>query len=413
MLDQILEQPFAVARHRSTLFGPFLDDYLVHLRDRGHTRKTLRGHAQCITLFGEFLSDRAVRDLAAVRRSHIRAFARSKRAWKWCRASFHEHIIAGLLRHLAERGRWRDQEARSTPATVIDHFCQALADERGLRPTSISTYRHLLGWFLRHLGSDGTAETLRRITIDEIDQFIVEMGRVYSRASMRSLCGALRLLLRYLHREQVLPRDLSSAVMLPRFYAYERLPCALPWKTVRRFLDSVDRTTAVGRRDRAILLLLATYGLRPGEIALLCLEDIDWKADKIQCRRIKAGRPLLFPLTVEVGEAIADYLRRGRPPTQAREIFIRKNAPHVGLGRGSIVSGIVRDRLIRAGIESQRRGAYVLRHSLAVELIRQRHPIKTVTDMLGHRDPRVAFEYTKLSLEDLHGVALPAREVLP
>ena len=125
------------------------------------------------------------------------------------------------------------------------------------------------------------------------------------------------------------------------------------------------------------------------------------------------GRPLAFPLTAEVGEAIATYLRSGRPTTSVREVFVRANAPHVALSRGSVVSVIVRRHLIWAGIPTNHKGAYVIRHSLAVNLIRKKHPLKTVTDMLGHRDPHVAFQYTKLALDDLHGVALPVKEVLP
>jgi site-specific recombinase XerD len=114
-----------------------------------------------------------------------------------------------------------------------------------------------------------------------------------------------------------------------------------------------------------------------------------------------------------VGEAIARYLRRGRPSTCAREIFVRVHAPYLALARGSAVSIIVRRYLLQAGVDCRRRGAYVIRHSLAVNLIRRKQPLKLISDMLGHRDPDVAFEYTKLALDDLHGVALPAKEVLP
>jgi integrase len=156
-----------------------------------------------------------------------------------------------------------------------------------------------------------------------------------------------------------------------------------------------------------------TYGVRPGEVAKLRLEDIAWRCAAIRFRRSKTGRPLSFPLTRDVGEAIAAYLRQDRPQTTAREVFIRVTAPHVAFGRGSAVSGIVRRYLAAAGIQSQHTGAYIVRHSLAVHLVRKRHSLKTITDMLGHRDPTIAYHYAKLDTEDLRDVALEVREVLP
>jgi integrase/recombinase XerD len=202
-------------------------------------------------------------------------------------------------------------------------------------------------------------------------------------------------------------------VIMPRFYALERLPCSLPWETIQRVLNSVDETTARGRRDQAILLMLVTYGVRPGEISKLRLQDIDWRHENIQFRRCKNGRPLSFPLTQTVGESVIAYLEDGRPRTSSGELFIRMTAPHVAFSGGSSVGHLVGKYLRKAGIESPHMGAYVIRHSLAVHLLRQRHPLKTITDVLGHRDPAVAYHYTKLGLDDLHGVALDAKEVLP
>lgn len=144
---------------------------------------------------------------------------------------------------------------------------------------------------------------------------------------------------------------------------------------------------------------------------MLRLQDIDWRRDLIHVRRSKPGRPLKLPLTHEVGEAILAYLQAGRPKTECREIFVRANAPHTPLRgcTGHIVTCYMR----KAGVENFRGGAHVLRHSFAVHLIRQGEPLKTITDLLGHRNPRTAFHYTKLALEDLYDVALPVAEVMP
>lgn len=418
MLEDLVQKQFAVARHLASVFGPHLDAYLGELRRRGHRRAVLRRHLILVTRFGEFLAANGIHQIGAVRREHVDAFLRHElgRLRRKSRAparlaSVARSILSDLGRHLEAQGLWRTEEARGLG--LMDGLYRSLAVERGLQPCTIGGYRHFVGKFLEHLGSDGSAESLAHVAVRDVDDFIVSAGRTYGRGSMRHVCTAIRALLRHLHREGVLGQDLSVAVIMPRFYALERLPCALPWETVRRVIDAVDLTAPCGQRDRAILMILVTYGVRPGEIVKLRLEDIDWRRDLLHLRRSKNGRPLCFPLTRDVGEAVVAYLRHGRPPTTVREIFVRCDAPHAAFGRGSAVSNIVRRCLAKAGIRSPHTGAYVIRHSLAVQLLRKRNPLKTITDMLGHRDPLVAYHYAKLATEDLHGVALEAREVLP
>jgi integrase/recombinase XerD len=418
VLDDLFRKQSVRSRHRAALFGPYLDDYLKELRRGGYGRKVLHRNVSLITRLGEYLAKRGVRDVGGMRREHVEAFLRREHA-RVARTSgtpmklvsVARYIFDGLQRYLEAHGIL----CRPQPPAVslIDEFCNSLAVDRGLQPCTIGGYRHFVGQFLRYVRSDGSVASLSRIRLEDVDGFIVAAGATYGRRSMGHVCMAVRGLLRFLYRTSVLGHDLSTAVISPWFYARERLPCALPWETVRSVLDAVDLSTATGRRDRAILMLLVTYGVRPGEVVKLRLEDIAWRGDAITFRRSKNGRPLSFPLTRDVGEAIATYLKQGRPDTTAREVFIRVTAPHVALGRGSTVSGLVRQYLARAGVTSRHTGAYVIRHSLAVHLLRKRHPLKTITDMLGHRDPSIAYHYAKLDIEDLRDVALEVQDVLP
>ena len=417
MLDDLFRKQPTRNRHRAALFGPYLDDYLNEFERGGYTHKVLRRNVSLITRLGDYIAKRGVRDPGGMRREHVAAFLRRERArvertsgTPMKLVSVARCVFDGLGRYLETHGILCPPQL---PASLIDEFCTSLSVDRGLQPCTIDGYRHFVDEFLRHVGSDGSAASLSRLGLEDVDGFIVAAGANYSRRSIGHACTAVRGLLRFLYRAKVLDHDLSTAVISPWFYALERLPCALPWETVRSVLDAVDLSTAIGRRDRAILLLLVTYGVRPGEVVKLRLEDIAWRHDAITFRRSKNGRPLSFPLTRDVGEAIALYLKEGRPDTTAREIFIRVTAPHVALGRGSIVSGLVRHYFARAGIVSRHTGAYVIRHSLAVQLLRKRHPLKTITDMLGHRDPSIAYHYAKLDLEDLRDVALDVKEVLP
>lgn len=415
MLDHLVQRPFAIARHRSTIFGPHLDDYFGSLRQQGYADVVLRRDLFAITRFGEYLGRRRIRRLVDIGDGAVAGFMkREKRRLGRCKHRTRQladirRIIDGLLQQLGVRA----DDGDDTPPGFMTGFYRWLAIDRGLQPITIEGYRHFLDQLLRHRNSDGSARSLSGLSVGDIDGFVVAAGRRYGRKSISQACTAIRALLRFLFLRGVLGYDLSPAVIMPKFYALERLPCSLPWTTVQRVLDMVDETTAQGRRDRAILLMLVTYGVRPGEIVKLRIEDIDWRHDTVQFRRSKNGRPLSFPLTHDVGEAVVAYLEDGRPETPARELFIRTTAPHVALNRGSSVSFLVRKYLLKAGIESRHMGAYVIRHSLAVHLLRQHHPLKTITDVLGHRDPTIAYHYTKLGLDDLHGVAIDAGEVLP
>jgi len=168
-----------------------------------------------------------------------------------------------------------------------------------------------------------------------------------------------------------------------------------------------DRS-AVGRRDFAILTLLAVYGLRAGEIVHLTLKDIDWRTETIRIRHSKSRGTTLLPLLPAAGEALLAYLQKGRPKTSAPEVFIRRQAPLCGFSRGSSLHKLVRQRIAAAGVRPPgKRGPHVFRHAHAVALLRAAIPMKTISDLLGHRASASTAIYLKLNSEELRAVALP------
>ena len=414
MIDRLFVKSSAVARHRRTPCEPFLDGYLQRLGEEGFDAAVLRSRAYVITRFGEYLISAGVERLAAVDERMEAGFyaLEEQRLRRFVNRSGlvgkARMITREFLRHAGLR------PADGLPvAGVVSAFGAWLSVDRGLRPSSIRMYRAEVEQFLAHLGSDGSLGSLKSVSVEDADEFLVASARRLGRKAIALRCSAIRSLFRFSFLRGLVEQDLSSLVIAPRFYPLERLPCALDWDVVQRVVDTVDVDTAIGLRDRAILLLLATFGVRAGEIVLLRLEDIDWRNEVIGFHRSKNGRTLRFPLTQPVGEAILAYLQGGRPAVPARELFLRSRAPFVALSRGSAVSWVVRKHLRQAGIDSEREGAHVIRHSLAVHLLRRGHPLKTISDMLGHRDPSVAYHYTKLNLGALAGVALSADGVLP
>lgn len=360
MLDKLINQKHVLAWHRGTEFGPHLDGYVEELASQGFVPARLREKVCAVTWFAEYLRDQGVAKITEITEAHAEGFVAAPSERRPASLAKRRKAITDLLQHLERRGAWHRLPKPKLVGPVEDFFC-SLAEERGLQPASIENYRHYLSRLLQHAGCDGRRRSLARLTAKDVDRFIVEVGRSYSRRSMGHFCAAIRGLLRYLYRAGILSSDLSLGVLAPRYYALERLPCALPWETVKRIFEVVDTTKPRGRRDTAMLWLLVTYGLRPGEVEQLRLDDVDWRRDLLYVRRSKTpGRPLKLPLTREVGEALLAYLKDGRPKTKCREIFIRVNAPYTPL-RDRIGRGVVTHYLRKAGIESRRGGAYGIR----------------------------------------------------
>jgi site-specific recombinase XerD len=283
-------------------------------------------------------------------------------------------------------------------------YLEFLRRHCGFAPSTIRRHKDDVGRFLRHLGPK---RALASLTIKEVDAFIIEASHTRSRRSMASVCGALRGFLGHLYRMRILPRDLREHVVAPRIYSLENLPRSIPWRDVERTVELVRRGT--GRRDYAILALLAFCGLRANEVASLRLEHIDWRRDVIHLHRPKTRMMEEMPLVPRVGEALVAYLRK-RPTTSHRQIFMTSRAPIAPLGR-SPISLIARKHLRRAGVEAPHLGAHTLRHAHAMHLLRQGFSLKAIGDALGHHHPSSTLVYTKGAVDDLREVAQEIGEV--
>jgi site-specific recombinase XerD len=181
----------------------------------------------------------------------------------------------------------------------------------------------------------------------------------------------------------------------------------LAWEDVHKLVDSVDISKPVGLRDRAVLLLIATTGMRNQEVRCLQVKDIVWRTAEIRLRKTKTRRERVLPLTGEAGSAIADYLLRGRPRIGAPEVFLRHFTPAGPITTTHGIGDIVKKHLRRAGIHASSRGAHLLRHSLATRMVNQSVPIKQIADMLGHTSIDTTAIYTKVNTANLAAVALP------
>jgi integrase len=199
--------------------------------------------------------------------------------------------------------------------------------------------------------------------------------------------------------------DLDRQIDTPRVYRQEHLPRSLPWPTVRRLLQSIDRGTRQGLRDYTMLFLIATYGLRACEIVALTLDAVDWRGRRLHVPQRKAGTPLVLPLTDAAGTVLLQYLRRARPASPHRQLFLRERAP-VGVLKPTAVTEVFQKWVRRSGLPIPFQGAHCLRHSYAVALLRRGVGLKTLGDLLGHRTAESTCAYLRLATDDLREVAL-------
>jgi integrase len=260
--------------------------------------------------------------------------------------------------------------------------------------------------FLQHALKQDGAFRLVDLTPGHSERFITEVSNRFGRQSLQKVVAILRGFLRFLGMRGEAPLGLDTCIDTPRVYREEQLPRALPWDSVRTFLDSIDRTTTTGLRDYAMLSLVAAYGLRGCDVAGLKLTDIDWRKGEVSIIQSKTRKPLVLPLIDPAADALLAYLREGRPRSAYRQIFLKTHAPITPLQRNN-VSDAFRFRFKRSGMDIRARGINSLRHSHAMHLLREGVSLKTIGDLLGHCCSQSTGVYLRLDVDDLRGVALP------
>ena len=412
MLEEYFSKPSTLDRIDASWIATEIKAYVAWLEEQCYGTKSIWRRVPIVFGFGEFArlhGANTVADLPA----HVEAFVadrvaahhkrtRSKRPMaKEVRGPV-EQMLAIVVPGFEPTGRRHHPQPF---AEVAPGFFDYLIEERGLRPGSVYSYRHHLDRFEAYLAGIGVA-SITELSPPILSAFVVERaGAGLAKSTVGGSAGVLRVFLRYLHREGVLDGDLSAAVGWPQVYRLSNIPRSISWEDVNRVLAGVDRRTPAGRRDYAILLLLVTYGLRGREIAALRLDDIDWKRERLAIPERKAGHSTAFPLSAVVGEAVLDYLRRGRPETTDRHVFFRAAAPRRPLGAAA-VSAIARNYLLRAGVDVPRPGSHTFRHSAIQRLVDADFDLKTIGDFAGHRSPRSTEVYAKVAVEALREVAL-------
>lgn len=296
---------------------------------------------------------------------------------------------------------------------AVPAYLDFLRKHRGLSARTVGKRTFQLTRFTEYLERLGVS-TWKDAQPSALRTFLVTQLTGIKPATRLSYASTLRSFHRWAYLHGIVERDFSAAAAAVRQYRLAGIPDLLADDEVAALLKAVDRSTALGKRDYAILVLAARYGMRPGDIRQLRLEHIDWRGRQIAFPQAKTGRLLALPLLPEVQDALIDYLRVGRPQTEFRHVFVRHLAPYEPFALKNNLPTIFRAALRRVGLDQRngRKGLYLLRHTLASRLLRAGSSIKTIADVLGHVHLNSTLVYAKVDLTNLETVALSIEELL-
>ncbi len=407
MFETLFKYPRVVARHRAGPFAEARERFLKYCVNQGLAGATLLRHARELLVIaeriditmGEPIGSPAIQAAADcwAREQHLR---HRVQALQWSRKLF----VQTATNWLHFLGCLEEPPPKIVPfADRLDDFAAYQRDERGLSPATIRGQGWHVEKFLSWLGEQN--RSFDDISLEDVDAFLAGNGkRGWGRVSVSTSAKALRAFFRHAAARGWCSPSMAAGIDGPRLFQHEGLPVGPPWADVQRLIASTGGDTARDIRDRAILMLLATYGFRSGEVTGLCLEDLNWESEILAVSRPKQRRAQEYPLVSQVGEAILRYLQQVRPRCARREIFLSLKAPFRRLSQGALYH-LVSTRLSALGIQTPRRGPHSLRHACAGHLVAEGFSLKEIGDHLGHRSAEATRIYAKVDLVGLREVA--------
>jgi integrase/recombinase XerD len=391
---------------RVSMTGPlaaFADAYAAELRERGYTPLSIVNELRQVGRLSGWLEARGLSaaDLSGERVEQFLAWQRAggRHRCQWSRPGL--ACLLAVLRGLGVLAAEEPAPERSPADLLVASFERYLLAERGLAAGTASGYARHARRFLDGFAAGGGVAAL---TAGDVTAAVLrEAASGVSVSATQYFVSGLRAFLRFCFTEGLVEADLSQAALVVTGRRRTSLPKAISRADAQALLGSCDRRRTLGRRDYAVIITLLRLGLRRGEVARLTLDDIDWRAGELVVRG-KGGRADRLPLPADVGEAIASYLRRGRPASDRREVFLRARAPFEPIAPGT-VSSTVRRACRRAGIAEV--GSHRLRHTTACEMVSAHVPLQQVGQVLRHRSLQSTAIYARVDLDQLRLLATP------
>lgn len=407
MLEHVFADLGKVRTLRLGLFGAYLDSYVDALEHLGYARTTIQQNVREVVTFGAWLTAGHL-SLVAVDDHHVDQFVDERRRKRGHSRQGGTGILGGFVAHLRERGTIATANVirqASALEQIEGRYERHLRVERGLSSACVEAYLPFVHRLL--LERFGAEEPqLGELQPSDIFGFVQRHAHAMSSSRAQLMGSAFRSFFRYLLQRGEIAADLASSVPSVPDWRLSSVPRYIEPEQVELLLRGCDQNTATGRRDYAILLLLARLGLRAGEVVRLELSDIDWRRGELRIRG--KGRSIdHLPLLTDVGKALAAYLQQDRPQSTSRQVFLRMRAPCRGFASAAAVTVLVVRAIERVGLKPPMKGAHLLRHSLASSLLHNGASMAEIAELLRHRSPRTTEIYAKVDLTGLRSVSRP------
>ncbi|MCG7851044.1 MAG: site-specific integrase [Methanosarcinaceae archaeon] len=404
MTDQFFTNPGVLHRLHAGPLGSYVDSFAARLSEQGYAKFTIKYRIRLIAVLSRWMHRQriGIRDLdEQTTVKFLKYLGRKRRIQRGDMPT-----LRMLLEYL------RQLDVIPTPVPEVDDskigcfvcdYAKYLLQERGLSQACLNNYLPVVRRFLEK--RFGTQPVLpKEIDQTDISHFVLRHVHNLSRGRAKLMVTALRSFFRFLQLQGDINTNLAAVVPTVANWRFTTLPKWIPPEQVENLLKSCDQSTIAGQRNYTILLLLARLGLRSGEIVTMTLDDIDWEAGEIIVGG-KSRRQDRLPLPKDVGEALAKYLRYGRPRCSTRQIFVRMRAPLHGFMNSSAIYSMVRRSFDRAGIHPAQKGPHILRHSLATNMLRRGASLGEISEILRHQSICTTQIYAKVDLEALRKIA--------
>ena len=385
--------------------APFMAD----LKAAGYARNTLSAKRVALA---RFISWRGRRKHPSpeLAESEISEFLTKSPQGDRSRRSVASRALFGFLDYLRHHNvvtTCAPKPPETVSSALVKRYADFLRNEKGLAELSLKVYLPVAEDLLHYLEEEHGIRSVRRLDASRLRAFLLERVQNRSSECVRLLATSLRSFLRFLHAQEETPKDLTAAIPTVRRWTQPDIPKKLTLAEVNRVLEAPDPNTSTGRRDYAILLLLARLGLRSSEILSIELGDLHWRTGEIVIRG-KGNREDLLPLPRDVGAAIASYLRRDRGARPTRRVFLRTIAPRVPLTGPASIGHIVRRAMAKAGVARPMQiAAHLFRHTLASSMLQHGANLREISEVLRHRALVSTEIYAKIDLGALQEVARP------
>lgn len=406
MLEAHLKSSSVCRRLREGPAGPHVDAFVQWLVSQGYSSIAVGQKCQFLVGFTDWIARHDLGDDVVAGLDAYRAALAAKGQLRDSKGRIHRGTTAGsrYVQFLRGAGVIAARSVPHEASPILGEFHVWGVEQRGLAETTLQLYEEVIVDLVATLGSDPASYTARGLR-----DYVIERARPHGLRRGETIVCAVRSFLRFLAAMGRCRDGMPDAI--PRFASWKlsSLPRYLEQEAVQRVIDACPPTTAAHRRDRAILLLLSRLGLRAGDVVGLSVSDIDWRNARLAVSG-KSRRREWLPLPQEVGDAILDYLRRGRPAAKLSRVFVTTRAPYRPLRNGT-VSKIADTAIRRAGVASPSHGAHVFRHSAATAMLRQGASLPSIGAVLRHRLPDTTLQYAKTDFASLAEVAMPWPEV--